>query len=272
MTLAGIGPVVLVGAGKMGMALARGWLKAGLAPGELVLVDPKPAEATVAFAEEHGLRLLDSVSGVLVHVLVLAVKPQVMPQVLADLKPSVGSHTLVISIAAGINLSTIAKGLGTERIIRTMPNTPAQIGKGVTGAVPYKVSEDDRALAEALMRAAGDVLWFDVEAKLDAVTAVSGSGPAYLFHLVEALTEAARRQGFTDEQAVVLARGTVIGAASLMEEEGLSAAQLRQNVTSPNGTTQAALDVLMDDSDGLVRLMDRTVAAARKRSEELGRG
>lgn len=270
MTLSGIGPVVLVGAGKMGMALARGWLKAGLAPDELVLIDPNPADATRAFAEEKGVRLLTSPAGILVHVLVLAVKPQIMGKVLGQIKPSVGRHTLVISIAAGINLSTIAKGLGTERVIRTMPNTPAQIGKGVTGAVPLKVSEDDKALTDALMRAAGEVMWFEAEAKLDAITAVSGSGPAYVFHMVEALAEAAKRQGFGEDQAMVLARATVIGAAGLLESEGVSATVLRQNVTSPNGTTQAALDVLMGD-EGLVRLMDRTVAAARKRSEELGR-
>lgn len=270
MTLSGIGPVVLVGAGKMGMALARGWLKAGLTPSELVLVDPNPAESVRDFAAESGVRLLDNPAGVLVHVLVLAVKPQIMGKVFEQLRPSVGMHTLVISIAAGINLNAIARGLSTERVIRTMPNTPAQIGKGVTGAVALKVSDDDKRLADALMRAAGEVMWFDAEAKLDAVTAVSGSGPAYVFHMVEALAEAARRQGFSDDQAMVLARATVIGAAGLLESEGVSATVLRQNVTSPNGTTQAALDVLMGD-DGLVRLMDRTVAAARQRSEELGR-
>lgn len=270
MSLSGIGPVVLIGAGKMGMALARGWLKAGLAPDELVLVDPAPAESTVAFAAEQGVRLLASPAGILIHVLVLAIKPQIMTRVLSEVRPMVGMHTLVISIAAGINLSAIAKGLGTDRVIRTMPNTPAQIGKGITGAVPLKVSDEDKALADALMRAAGEVLWFDAEARLDAVTAVSGSGPAYVFHMVEALAEAAKRQGFNEEQAMKLARATVIGAAGLLETEALSATVLRQNVTSPKGTTQAALDVLMGD-DGLIKLMDKSVTAARLRSEELGR-
>jgi pyrroline-5-carboxylate reductase len=134
-SLVGIGPVVLIGAGKMGMALARGWVAAGLAPADLVLVDPNPAEATVDFAESLGIRLEPSPVGVLTQVMVMAVKPQVMSGVLAEAKAAVGRQTLVISIAAGISIQTIAQGLGTERVIRTMPNTPAQIGKGITGAV-----------------------------------------------------------------------------------------------------------------------------------------
>ncbi|HEV7719424.1 MAG TPA: pyrroline-5-carboxylate reductase [Arsenicitalea sp.] len=272
MSLVGIGPVVLIGAGKMGMALARGWVAAGLAPADLVLVDPNPAEATVDFAESLGIRLEPSPVGVLTQVMVMAVKPQVMSGVLAEAKAAVGRQTLVISIAAGISIQTIAQGLGTERVIRTMPNTPAQIGKGITGAVVgFEVSDADRQIADELMRAAGPVVWFDNEPMLDAVTAVSGSGPAYVFYLVEALAAAGERQGFSAEQAMLLARQTIIGAAALLESEGLPASTLRENVTSPHGTTAAALQVLMAD-DGLVRLMDKAVAAARARSEELGRG
>ncbi len=272
MSLAEIGPVVLIGAGKMGLALARGWLAGGLPPDRLVLCDPAPAEAAQAFAAEHGVRLLDGPAGVLTHVLVLAVKPQVMPQVMAEVQGVVGGQTLVISIAAGISLSTIAEALGTGRVVRTMPNTPAQIGRGITGAVGLDISETDRAIADELMQAAGNVLWFTDEARIDAVTAVSGSGPAYVFHMVEALAAAAERQGFSPEEAMLLARSTVTGAAALMDAEpAVSAAQLRVNVTSPKGTTAAALEVLMRREGGLAALLDEAVAAARHRSEELGR-
>lgn len=272
MTLKGIGPVVLIGAGKMGLALARGWLNAGLVPTDLVLIDPQPLDPTTAFAKEHGIRLLPDPIGVLTQVLVLAVKPQIMERVMGEVKPIVGKQTLVISIAAGISLRALSKGLGTERIVRTMPNTPAQLGKGITGAVAgFKVGEGDRAVVEALLSAAGQLIWFEHEAKLDAVTAVSGSGPAYVFHMVEALAEAGKRQGLEPEQAMQLARQTVIGAAALLEADESPASKLRENVTSPKGTTAAALEVLMGD-DGLTKLIDKAVDAARLRSEELGRG
>jgi pyrroline-5-carboxylate reductase len=270
-SLSGVGPVVLIGAGKMGLALARGWLSAGLPPRELVLVDPNPQPATQQFADETGVRLVASGNGVLIAVLVLAVKPQVMAGVLEQIRPLIGGHTLVISIAAGISIAAISSGLGTTRVIRTMPNTPAQVGKGVTGAVTGAgASPADRAVADSLLRAAGLVVWFDEEPMLDAVTAVSGSGPAYVFHFVEALAAAGVRQGFSPEQAMELARQTVIGAAALLDADPTSPAVLRQNVTSPNGTTQAALDVLMAPN-GLTNLMEKTVLAARLRSEELGR-
>ena len=267
-----IGPVMLVGAGKMGLALARGWLDAGLPPNHLLLVDPAPSPAAQQLAEDFGLNLNTDASGLLPNVLVLAVKPQVMDPVMESLLPIIGSHTLAISIAAGIDIARLSRGLDMGRVIRTMPNTPAQIGKGITGAVAgAEVSAEDREVAEALLRAAGPVVWFEDESQLDAVTAVSGSGPAYVFHLVEALAEAARRQGLPDAIAEQLARQTVIGSAALLEADPAPPAVLRQNVTSPNGTTQAGLAVLMGEP-GLVDLIDRTVDAARKRSEELGRG
>lgn len=270
MNLAEVGPVVLVGAGKMGLALARGWVAGGLPANQLVLVDPKPSEPTVAFAHANGIRLATTPLGVLTHVMVLAVKPQVMKQVMAEIQPAVGPHTLVLSIAAGIPLKTLASGLLTERVVRAMPNTPAQIGKGITGAVGLHIAGDDREVANALLQAAGAVMWFDSEGALDAVTAVSGSGPAYVFYMVEALAAAAMRQGLDPGQAMQLARQTVIGAAGLMEADPQPASILRENVTSPKGTTAAALQVLMAP-DGLERLMDRAVLAARMRSEELGR-
>jgi pyrroline-5-carboxylate reductase len=265
-----IGPVVLIGAGKMGLALARGWIAGGLPPQSLVMVDPFAGDATKAFAAETGVRLLKSSEHVLTHVMVIAVKPQSMTETLAQVKHSVGRQTLVISIAAGISLKTLSEGLGTERVIRSMPNTPAQVGKGITGAVGLEISDEDRAVAGALLGAAGELVWFDNESRLDAVTAVSGSGPAYVFYLVEALAVAGMRQGLDPGQAMQLARQTVIGAAALMEADPQSVSVLRENVTSPKGTTAAALAVLMAP-DGLEALMDRAVLAARLRSEELGR-
>jgi len=266
-----IGPVVLVGAGKMGLALARGWIAGGLPPGQLVLVDPFAGDAAKAFAEQHKVRLLKTIEHVLVHVLVIAVKPQSIAEVLPQIKPSVGLQTLVISIAAGISLKTLSQGLGTERVVRCMPNTPAQVGKGITGAVGLTINAADRDVAEKLLGAAGPLVWFSEESKLDAVTAVSGSGPAYVFYLVEALAVAGMRQGLEPGQAMQLARQTVVGAAALMDADPQSVSILRENVTSPKGTTAAALAVLMAP-DGLEALMDRAVLAARLRSEELGRG
>ncbi|MEQ1771739.1 MAG: pyrroline-5-carboxylate reductase [Devosia sp.] len=269
-SMAEIGPVVLVGAGKMGLAMARGWISGGLAPERLVLVDPKPGDATIRFAQSAGVSLIDSPLGILTHVMVLAVKPQVMSQVLNQIAPAVGRQTLVISIAAGISLAALSTGLNTQRVIRAMPNTPAQVGKGITGAVGLSISREDMELGSKLLASAGQLIWFDQESKLDAVTAVSGSGPAYVFHLVETMALAGMRQGLDAEQAMLLARQTVIGAAALMEADGLPAATLRENVTSPNGTTAAALKVLMAPDRGLEALMDRAIEAARLRSEELG--
>ncbi len=271
MNLSDIGPVVLVGAGKMGLAMARGWIAGGLPPDQLVLIDPKPQEPTTAFAAEHNIRLLESPIGILTHVMVMAVKPQVMKEVMAEVQPAVGAQTLVLSIAAGISIQTLSQGLQTERIVRAMPNTPAQLGKGISGAVGYHITENDHQAADALLGAAGDVLWFDEESKLDSVTAVSGSGPAYVFYMVEALAVAAMRQGLDPGQAMQLARQTIIGAAALLEADASPASVLRENVTSPKGTTYAALQVLMAP-DGLEPLLDKAVLAARLRSEELGRG
>lgn len=270
--LRSIGPVMLVGVGKMGMALASGWLDAGLPPTNLVLVDPRAREEAVAFAAEYDLTINQAAIGLQPNVLVLAVKPQIIDSVMGELSPAIGAHTLVLSIAAGISLERLAAGTGTDRVVRSMPNTPAQIGKGVTGVVAGPgVDAAGKAAAEALLAAAGHVVWFDAEGDLDAVTAVSGSGPAYVFNLVEALAAAGVAEGLPEHVAMTLARQTVIGSAALMEADSAPASVLRQNVTSPNGTTAAALDVLMGP-DGLTPLMERAVAAAKRRSEELGRG
>lgn len=268
--LASVGPVVLLGAGKMGMALARGWIAAGLLPENLVLVSPRPKPDLIDYATAKGVRLVPSMEGIAARVLILAVKPQVLRGVLAEIAPLIDAQTLVISVAAGISMQTLTSTLNTQRVIRTMPNTPSQVGKGVTGAVPADISAEDRAMTDALFEASGAVVWLKTEAELDALTGVSGSGPAYVFHLVEALTEAARRHGLSDEVAELLGRQTVIGAAALLEADPAPASVLRTNVTSPKGTTAAALSVLMGEG-GFVDLVDKAVAAARRRSEEIGR-
>lgn len=269
-SLRSIGPVMLVGAGKMGVALARGWLDAGLPPSNLLVVDPNPGDAARELAEDYGMTLSVEAAGLQPNVLVLAVKPQIIDTVLVSLRPVVGPNTLAISIAAGIDIARLSRGLDMGRVVRTMPNTPAQIGKGITGAVAgLDVQPADRDVAEALLSAAGPVVWFDDEAQLDAVTAVSGSGPAYVFHLVEALAAAGKKLGLPDAIAEQLARQTVIGSAALMEVDPATPAVLRQNVTSPNGTTAAGLAVLME---GLTPLIEATTKAAHQRSEELGRG
>lgn len=270
MSLSTAGSVLLIGAGKMGMAMAAGWMRGGLPGPALTLVDPQPHDSVSAFASKHGAVLRTDLPDETPRVVVLAVKPQIMDGVLGVARPLVGTETLVVSIAAGISSDKIVAGLGTDRVVRTMPNTPAQIGKGISGAFAGDaVTSEDRQLTEALLAAAGGVVWVENETLIDAVTAVSGSGPAYVFHLVEAMAAAGEGEGLSPEQAMVLARQTVIGAAALLEADDSTAAQLRKNVTSPNGTTQAALDVLMAP-DGLGALMKRAISAARKRSEELG--
>ncbi len=269
--LANIGPVMLVGAGKMGVALAQGWLDAGLPPNNLIIVHPRPGEALLALAQDYDLTLSSQASGLTPNVLVVGVKPQVIDEVLESLAPVIAPHTLVVSIAAGIDLARLSRKADTQRVVRTMPNTPVQVRKGITGVVAGpEVTAEDRVAIDSLFSASGMVVWLDEEAQLDALTAVSGSGPAYVFHMVEALAAAGRRQGLPDVVADQLARGTVIGAAALMDAVTLSPSVLRENVTSPKGATAAGLAVLMAEP-GLTDLMDRTVSATRQRTEELGR-
>jgi pyrroline-5-carboxylate reductase len=271
-SLRDIGPVMLVGAGKMGLAMAKGWLDAGLPESNLILIAPRPSEQAKALARDYDLQIYPEASGLLPNVLVLAVKPQIIDAVMEQVQPVVGPQTLVVSVAAGIDIARLVRGTGTGRVVRTMPNTPAQVGKGITGAVAAPdVSAAEKASVDALLSASGQVVWLADEGDIDALTAVSGSGPAYVFNMVEALAAAGEQQGLAPALAMQLARQTVIGAAALMEADPAPAAVLRQNVTSPKGVTAEALAVLMAD-DGLAPLMARAVAAARKRSEELGRG
>jgi len=264
------GTVVLVGAGKMGGAMLDAWLALGLNANAAVVIEPQPTRE-VATLSSRGLRLNPAVTTAREAAAVLiAVKPQVAPDVVPTLKPYLGAGTVVVSIMAGRTLGFIEGALGQRAaIVRAMPNTPASIGRGITVAVPnVRVSHRQRELVHALLSATGGVEWVTEEALMDAVTAVSGSGPAYVFLLAEALARAGTAAGLPAELAAKLARATVAGSGELLQRSPLDPATLRQNVTSPGGTTAAALDVLMAQ-DGLASLMERAVAAATRRSREL---
>jgi pyrroline-5-carboxylate reductase len=270
-TLAGLtGTIVLCGAGKMGGAMLEGWLSLGLDPKSVVAIEPQPAREVSVLAS-RGLRVNPPAHTVgEATAIVIAVKPQVAPDVVPTLAPYLGAGTVVLSIMAGRTLGFLEQALSQRAaLVRAMPNTPAAIGRGITVAVPnLRVSQRQRDLAHALLAATGAVEWVGDEALMDAVTAVSGSGPAYVFLLAEALARAGVAAGLPEELAGRLARETVAGSGELLHRSPLEASVLRQNVTSPGGTTAAALDVLMAP-DGLDPLMIRAVAAATRRSREL---
>ncbi len=266
------GPVVLVGAGKMGGALLEGWLKLGLPAASAVVLDPNlPAEITAALSAQ-GVKVNPPLGAVAPpSVLLLAVKPQVAPEVLPQVAGLVGGKTLVVSIMAGRTLGFMAAAFpeGTA-IVRSIPNTPAAIGRGASVAVPNAaVGAVGRALASALLGAVGIVEWVEDEDLMDAATAVSGSGPAYAFLLAEVMAAAGVKAGLPPELSARIARATVAGAGALMDASDLPAATLRQNVTSPGGTTAAALAILMDEARGMGPLMTDAVAAATRRGKEL---
>lgn len=258
--------LVLIGCGKMGGALLEGWLARGTRPSAVHVIDPN-ADPSLA---ERGVRV-NGLAPADPAVVVLAVKPQMMTEVLGNLPAWGTGGTLIVSIAAGITLATLGQTFGQAPIVRAMPNTPAAIGQGITAVIG-----NDRAdppaldLAEALMEAVGQVVRLSDESQMDAVTGLSGSGPAYVFHLIEALAAAGEAEGLPADMAVRLARATVAGAGALAMASDEAAATLRENVTSPNGTTAAGLAVLMDGQAGLAPLIARTVSAAAARSRELG--
>jgi pyrroline-5-carboxylate reductase len=263
------GGLALVGAGKMGGALLEGWLRFGLDAKTVAVLEPKPSPHITALTGRGSQLNPDPRTLGNVTAIVVAVKPQEAAQVLPTLKPMIGSSSVVVSIMAGRTLQFIASALKTRcALVRAMPNTPAAIGRGITVAVPRDASPAQRELAECLLRAAGTVEWIEDEALMDAVTAVSGSGPAYVFLLAEALAQAGAAAGLPASLAEKLARETVAGSGELLHRAAGDAANLRQNVTSPGGTTAAALEVLMG-KDGLASLMEKAVAAATKRSREL---
>jgi pyrroline-5-carboxylate reductase len=263
------GHLVLVGAGKMGSALLEGWLRFGLDPKHISVLEPQPTPQIAALATS-GLQLNPQLRGLgNVAAVVIAVKPQSAAEAIPPLKPMIGASTVVVSIMAGRTLQFIAGALNAPcALVRAMPNTPAAIGRGITVAVPRDINPAQRQLADRLLCATGTVEWTDDEALMDAVTAVSGSGPAYVFLLAEALAEAGVASGLPPALAAKLARETVAGSGELLHRSEINAAVLRQNVTSPGGTTAAALEVLMG-KDGLVQLMRKAIAAATKRSREL---
>ena len=265
------GRLVLVGAGKMGGAMLEGWLAAGVPGNRVVALDPAPPAEVADLIARHGVvRDADPAAIEDAEVVVIAVKPQVMDDVLGGVKGLARSRPLVVSVAAGKPIATFeaAFGPGTA-VVRTIPNTPSAVGRGITAmACNAHVTPARKALAVALLESVGEVVEVTDEALIDTATAVSGSGPAYVFYLTECLAAAGEAEGLTRDVAVRLARATVAGAGELMRVSGLDAATLRQNVTSPNGTTFAALQVLMA-ADGLEPLMRKAVAAAHRRSREL---
>jgi pyrroline-5-carboxylate reductase len=262
--------IVLAGAGKMGGALLSGWLAQGLDIHSVAVIEPHPSDQINALAAQ-GVRLNPSPKDLgAVIALVVAMKPQSFGEARAMLKSFTGPSTLVVSIMAGVTMASISEACG-GMVIRAMPNTPAAIGRGITVAVASNdVSADQRAAADGLLRAAGSVQWIDDENLMDAVTAVSGSGPAYVFLLAEALARAGVEAGLPADLANTLARETVAGSGELLHRSELASAMLRQNVSSPGGTTAAALEVLMGP-DGMQLLLTRAVAAATRRSKQLAK-
>jgi pyrroline-5-carboxylate reductase len=262
--------LLLVGCGKMGGAMLEGWLQRRIVD-RVAIVEPHAA-STAAFRDRPGVAVhadLGEIGAFKPGVVVFATKPQVMDKVVPAYRSLATPRTVFLSIAAGKTIGFFENALGAVPVIRAMPNTPAQIGRGITVACPNRhVDAAQRAQAAALLAAVGEVGWVDDEALIDAVTAVSGSGPAYVFLLAECLAEAGAAAGLPPDLAMQLARATVSGAGELLHQSSEPAATLRQNVTSPAGTTAAALSVLMAD-DGLRPLMIKAVAAAAKRSREL---
>ena len=264
------GNVLLVGAGKMGGALLEGWLTHGLSPANIAVLDPAPPADMATFLKEQKIERTPKPGAFMPDAAVIAVKPQiageVVPKVAAFLRPK----TLVISIMAGRTLASLEKDLPSgSLVVRGMPNTPAAIGQGITVAVAnHHVCTGTRVYATELLSAVGAVEWIEDEALMDAVTAVSGSGPAYVFLLAEALAKAGVDAGLPSELAMKLARETVSGSGELLRRSPLEPAKLRENVTSPGGTTAAALDILMG-KEGFETLLRRAVAAAARRSREL---
>jgi pyrroline-5-carboxylate reductase len=253
----------------MGSALLQGWLRFGIDPAQLAVIEPAPAPEISALSK-RGARLNPDASALAdAAAMVIAVKPQVAADVLPRLAPMIGASTVVVSIMAGRTLRSLSDALQTScALVRAMPNTPAAIGRGITVAVAEGANRAQRDLAHSLLRAAGTVEWIDDEALMDAVTAVSGSGPAYVFLLAEALARAGAAAGLPAELAAKLARETVAGSGELLHQSVLDPKLLRENVTSPGGTTAAALEVLMG-ANGLPQLMNAAVQAATERSRAL---
>lgn len=260
--------LVLLGCGKMGSAMLEGWLSGGLPPGSVWVLDPFPSD----WVKAQGVHLNEALPEA-PAVMIVAVKPQMMGDALPTVAAKGGGGTVVLSIAAGTTIASFEEvfGDGTP-VVRAMPNTPAAVGQGITALIGNAlVTEDQLRLSETLLQAVGKTVRLENEGQMDAVTAVSGSGPAYVFHLIETLAAAGVAEGLPEDLAKELALTTVAGAGALAEASNDSPTQLRINVTSPNGTTQAALEVLMDEATGFPDVLRRGVKAAADRSRELGK-
>jgi pyrroline-5-carboxylate reductase len=277
------GPLLLVGGGRMGTALLNGWLARGLAPQAVIVIEPDKARA--GELRRSGVTVHASADGLppghAPRILVLAVKPQQMPLVLDGLAKRLSAPGLVVSIAAGKPIHAFEQAFGSNvPVVRAMPNTPAAIGRGISALFANDAAgKAERALADELMAAVGETVWLASEDDMHAVTALSGGGPAYVFLLVEAMSVAGERLGLEADLAMRLARRTVAGAGALLDQSDTTPASLRQAVTSPGGTTKAALEVLMpsdeagdgdDEAMGLAELMTEAISAAAERSRELG--
>lgn len=265
------GGLILLGCGKMGSAMLQGWLAKGVDPNKVAILDPYPSEWVNSLSDQ-GV----AVNGDLPEspaVCIIAVKPQMMGEALPRLQALGNGTTVFVSVAAGTPITAFEEFLGVQSpIIRAMPNTPAAIGRGITALIGNaQITEGDLQMAENLLQAVGQTVRLDNESQMDAVTAVSGSGPAYVFHLIETLAAAGEAEGLPPELAMQLAKATVGGAGALAEAAEESPAQLRINVTSPAGTTAAALEVLMNEGDGFPPLLKRGVHAAAERSKELAK-
>lgn len=256
----------LLGCGKMGSALLQGWLDRGVDTKDVWVLEPNPSD----WLSSTGVHVNEGMPSNPAMV-VVAVKPQMMGEALPVLAPLGQGETVFLSIAAGTQISGFEAVLGAETpVIRAMPNTPAAVGKGMSAIIGNsRVSERQLVMAEQLLSAVGQVVRLDAESQMDAVTAVSGSGPAYVFHLIETLAAAGQAEGLPAELSMRLALATVAGAGALAELADEGPDQLRVNVTSPGGTTAAALSVLMDQERGFPDLLNRAVAAAAERSREL---
>ena len=266
--LKSLASLALIGAGKMGQAMLEGWLARGLNPKKITIIEPQPVKGIKALTR-RGLKLNPKGKRAPAAVVVVAVKPQSAPDALPAAAPYVGKSTLVVSIMAGRTIGFLQQSFPGAAIVRAMPNTPAAIGRGITVAVPNaRVSGRQRKQASDLLAAIGAVEWVSDEGLMDAVTATSGSGPAYVFLLAEGMTQAAIAAGLPPDLAARLARETVAGAGELLRRSPLDAAVLRQNVTSPGGTTAAALEVLMGPG-GFDTLLKDAIAAATRRGKEL---
>lgn len=262
--------IILVGAGNMGGAMMGGWIENGVLASQICVLDPSPNDAVAKIISDNDISHVKTAENLTPpDVLLVAVKPQVMGDVLDGVKHLAGDKTVVISVAAGKTLSFMSDHLGAGAMVRAMPNTPALVQRGITVACANStVSDLQKRFTTELLGAMGSVEWVDDEALMDAVTAVSGSGPAYAFHLVEALGDAAIAAGLPAELGRKLALETVAGAGEMMMRSELLPSTLRENVTSPGGTTQAALEVLMGEG-GFPQLLKQAVEAAKKRSQEL---